>query len=98
MELEKLLDTKEKRKLIINELRALQESGGWKFIEAVLRFNVDRLQGLINDIDASRSSEEEWRLKVKRQYQQELLDLPSKFASDLMKSDDVDWVDLDPYE
>lgn len=98
MDLQKLLDTKEKRHGVIASLRQLYQSEGWQFIIAVLENNVDRLQDMINDTESTRDEKEEWRLKVKREYQKQLVDLPKKFAEDLLSSDDKQWHELDPYE
>ncbi len=98
MKLDKLLDTEEKRQGIIMSLQALHESEGWQFVSAVLESNVQELQLLINDTESDRTEKEEWRLKVKREYQNFLIDLPKKFASDLNKGDNVEETGLDPYE
>lgn len=98
MEIEKLLDTKEKRQAVVSSLRVLYASEGWKFIQSVLLHNVKQLQVLINDTDSDRNDKENWRLKVKREFQEQLVNLPEKFAKDLGNSSGTDWKELDPYD
>lgn len=97
-EIEKLTDTKAKREVLSVALDQLSKSEGWKFIMEVLRYNVSELQKMINDTNKEFDERLDWRVKVKREYQEQMIDMPQKFAEDLRKDKDEKDLKLDPYE
>ena len=95
---EPLFDTKKKKESAISVLREMSQSEGWALIVRVLSANVEILQRQVNDIEKNISDRDLWRLKVKRRYQEMLIDLPQRLIEDLRKSEEATDVDLDPYD
>jgi len=84
------------REAIVIALRNLTESEGWACLLKALNFNLEQYQKAINDTNSDLDEKQQWRLKVKRELTEQLLDLPDRLAKDL--EENVPGHDGDPFD
>ena len=94
---EDYLSTKDRVNNTVTHLQTLLVSEGWIFLRLYLSQNLADLQEAVNSTDINRTTKEDYRLKVKREYLEQLLELPERFIKQLQEGD-VGEVELDAYE
>lgn len=97
-DLDKVLDTQAKRQAVIAALRNLQTQEGWAFVKGVMLEWVQILQDQINDTEVEIDDKQLWRMKVKRKYVEQLLNLPDRMISEIANPETKNILDMDPYE
>ena len=93
-----ILDTDAKKKQALTLLMGGRESEFWKFMLAVLDFNISQIEEqILNDDSVSHEKREE--LRWRRYYMVELRNLPTNLIESIVPEGELPTPsDLDPYE